>query len=103
VLLLPASKPTVSVPLKTSRRQPEGKWHDQIVPDRITKGTRYPPLHVQIVVRKKKKFNRSWPTRKEPTKMMRSWTKIMWQRKRKKVKKLIWNWRTNSRNCPSLR
>ena len=73
VLPPPAFKPAVSVPLRAMRKQLEGKWHDQIVLDRLTEGIRYLSPHERIVVkRKKRKFSKSCLKRKEPTTMMRS-------------------------------
>ena len=73
----PASKPAESVPLRTMRKPLEGKWHDQIVPNRLTGGIHYLSPHERIVAKGKKKFSKSWLTKKGPTMKMRNWTKIM--------------------------
>ena len=94
----------MSVPLRTLRKQLEGKWHDRIMLDRLTGGIRYLSPHERIIAkRKKKKFGKSWLTKKEPTTMMRSWRKTMWLRKKRKVRKSKWNRRTKNMSCPSLR
>ena len=78
VLLLLASRAAVSVPLRTTWKPQEGKWHDRIVADKLTGGIRYLCPHERIVAkRKKRKFIKSWLTKKEPTTMMRNWMKIM--------------------------
>ena len=65
------------MPLGTMTRSLKDKWNDQIVLDELTKGIHYLPLHVQTTVRKKRKFSKSWLTKKEPTTMMRNWTRII--------------------------
>ena len=73
------------------------------MPGYSTKRTCYLPPHAQIVAKKKRKSSKIWFTKKEPTMPMKIWMKIMWSKKKKRVKKLSWNWRKRNKNCPNLR
>ena len=54
-----AFRPAESVPLRPTRKRQEDKWHDQIMLDKVTEGTRYPPPYEQIAINKRKKFSRA--------------------------------------------